>query len=244
MGSHIDKDIINNWSYDLKMPFTLQTLTKKIESVPNIINRNLIYDFRDYMNDRDLSKNHQINNLKVVISFANNLGLDISFHNINEKNQILAFLDSKKKELEIDPDKRWITTWNYYLNRLKLFFRLLYNHNEQATKYDETDILEWTTPEFVKIKNKRSKRVSPYSESMPNIRQKFVFDENSSSYSISANAFLEELRGAAFRGSIDTNDKRFPASTNKISFHLNIINSNLKSHGVSVSLRMSRIAED
>ena len=54
--------------------------------------------FIDYMIKRDLSKNHQINNLKVVMSFADYLGPEITFHDINKKEQILAFLDTKKKD--------------------------------------------------------------------------------------------------------------------------------------------------
>jgi hypothetical protein len=74
------------------------------------------------MKERDLSTNHQINNLKVVISFAIYLG-NTNFYAMSHKDQILSFLDSKKKEADQDPDRKWITTWNYYLNRLKLFFR-------------------------------------------------------------------------------------------------------------------------
>jgi integrase/recombinase XerD len=147
------------------MPFTLQTLTKKIEHIPNTVNRNLVNELYSYMTERDLSKNHKINNLKVIMSYADYLGAEISFHNINNKDQILSFLDSKKKDLEIDPDKRWVTTWNHYLNRLKLFFRWFHNRGEHIAKCDEIDTLDWKTPEFIKIKLKKTKRVSPYSES-------------------------------------------------------------------------------
>ena len=41
--------------------------------------------------------------------------------------EILAFLDSKIKSNEEDPDGRWITTWNHYLSHLKYFFRWLHN---------------------------------------------------------------------------------------------------------------------
>ena len=119
--------------------------------------------FYDYMKARDHSVNHQINNLKVVISFADYLGPNISFHGTNQKEEILAFLDSKKKDLENDPERRWITTWNYYLNRLKLFFRWLYNQG--TNKSGEFDMSEWKTPEFMQIRHKKTKRISPYSES-------------------------------------------------------------------------------
>ena len=99
------------------------------------------------MKTRDLSTNHQINNLKVMISFAGYLGPNICFHDILQKEDILAFLDSKKKDLENDPERRWITTWNYYLNRLRLFFRWLHNHG--MNKSGDFDTSEWKTPEFV-----------------------------------------------------------------------------------------------
>ena len=145
------------------MPFTLQTITKKMEVVPNAVNRSLISEFSSYMIDRDHSMNHRINNLKVVISYASYLGPEISFHDVNKKDQILDFLDTKKKDVEKDPERKWITTWNYYLNRLKLFFRWLYNRNTNVS--DELDMSEWKTPEFVQIKHKKTKRISPYSES-------------------------------------------------------------------------------
>jgi hypothetical protein len=34
-----------------------------------------------------------------------------------------AFLDTKVMSREEDPDKKWITTWNHYLNGVRLFFR-------------------------------------------------------------------------------------------------------------------------
>jgi integrase/recombinase XerD len=93
------------------------------------------------MRGRDLSVNHQINNLKVAISYADFLGPNVSFHDILQKEQILAFLDSKKKVLEDDPEKRWITTWNYYLNRLKLFFRWLGVSTDEPNAQAETRVM-------------------------------------------------------------------------------------------------------
>ena len=77
MDSNIDKDIIKYEGSKEVMPFTLQTITKKMKSMPNAVNRNLVNEFYDYMTERDLSKNHRINNLKVVISFADYLGPNI-----------------------------------------------------------------------------------------------------------------------------------------------------------------------
>lgn len=145
------------------MPFTLKTITSKIETVPNTVNRGLIAQFYENMKERDVSNNHKINNLKVVMSYAYYLGPETSFHEIDKRDEILSFLDTKKRAIEGDPDKKWITTWNYYLNRLKLFFRWLYNRDKTVS--GEHEMTDWITPEFMQIKQKKSKRVSPYSES-------------------------------------------------------------------------------
>ena len=80
------------------------------------------------MRNNGSKEHHQNNNLKVVIAFGNFIGKDISFLGITKKDQILEFLNTKVKRYDEDPDKRWITTWNNYLNRLRLFYRWLYNH--------------------------------------------------------------------------------------------------------------------
>lgn len=61
------------------MPFTLKTITSKIETVPNTVNRGLIAQFYENMKERDVSNNHKINNLKVVMSYAYYLGPETSF---------------------------------------------------------------------------------------------------------------------------------------------------------------------
>ena len=126
------------------------------------------------MQEKGSSENHQVNNLKVVINFANFLGPDITFYNIGKREQITSFLNTKIKSSDIDPDKKWITTWNHFLNRIKLFMRWLYNYhyrlkqNNIENNYSD-DINdnnnEWITPEFCKIKPKQTKRISPYLES-------------------------------------------------------------------------------
>jgi hypothetical protein len=145
------------------MPYKLNTLVNKIELIPNLNNSQIVTEFLQYMTDRDFSLNHKINNLKVVISFAGHLGMNSTFFDINKKEQILEFLDTKKKDLEHDGDRKWITTWNYYLNRIKLFYRWLYNTNKDQTVEIAQEDLK--TPEFVRIRTKKTKRLSPYSES-------------------------------------------------------------------------------
>jgi len=50
------------------------------------------------MQFRNCSERHQNNNLQVLITFAHFLGPTISFYNIEQKEQILALLDTKKKQ--------------------------------------------------------------------------------------------------------------------------------------------------
>jgi integrase/recombinase XerD len=109
------------------------------------------------------SERYQNNNLKAIIAYSKFLGPSISFYQINSKNEIISFLDTKIKNSQEDPDKRWITTWNDYLVRIKYFFRWLYNCKEKEL---DDDILfsEWITPDFVHIKKKKTKRISPYLE--------------------------------------------------------------------------------
>jgi len=137
----------------------LSTTIAKIGNIPNQANRETINEFIAYMKNNGSSEHHQNNNLKVVIAFANFLGKESSFYEIKSKAELLKFLDTKIKSYNEDPDKRWITTWNNYLNRIKLFYRWLLNHG------DSMENENWITPEFVKIKNKKSKRISPYLES-------------------------------------------------------------------------------
>ena len=103
------------------------------------------------------------------MSFTNTIGQNEYLADV-KRSHIINFLDSKIKTPEEDPDKKWITTWNVYLNHLKYFFRWL--HNEYSNKNKHEDIesqylspSEWITPDFVKIQRKKTKRLSPYIES-------------------------------------------------------------------------------
>ena len=69
-----------------------------------------------------------------MVYFAKFLGPDASFYEIYKRDQLIAFLDTRIKDAEIDPDKRWIRTWNDYLQRIKYFFRWLYNQKEIEDK--------------------------------------------------------------------------------------------------------------
>ena len=120
------------------------------------------------MKSNSSSENHIINNLKAIINFENFFQPKIALKEI-KKQDIIKFLDSKVKSPETDPEKKWITTWNHYLSHLKFFFRWLYNENNKANDNDDNDkqsdsMQDWITPDFIKIKLKKTKRLSPYSQ--------------------------------------------------------------------------------
>ncbi len=69
-----------------------------------------IVDFSKKINSNGSSERHQNNNLNVMIEFSNYFDSNTTFYDINKKEQILSFLDTKIKDLEKDPVKRWITS--------------------------------------------------------------------------------------------------------------------------------------
>ena len=74
----------------------------------------------------------------------------------------LSFLQSKIKDKEQDPEQKWITTYNDYLHRIKHFYRWLYNGNEN--EYRTLDGFVENSYIYGIIKPKKTKRLSPYSE--------------------------------------------------------------------------------
>jgi integrase/recombinase XerD len=102
------------------MPIRLDTVLKKIECMSNRVNSNLLKDFYQHMKDNGTSQNYQKGNLKAMVHFAEHIGSATSFHDVDHK-LVVRFLDTKIKAEQIDSDKKWITSWNDYLWRLKLF---------------------------------------------------------------------------------------------------------------------------
>ena len=112
------------------MPVKLTTTIATISSISNPINKTLLHEFIQYMKSIGTSENYQNGNLKIMIYLARFLGNDTDFYQIQQREQILHFLDTRIKDMQSDPDKRWIRTWNDYLQRIKYFFRWLYNQKE------------------------------------------------------------------------------------------------------------------
>jgi integrase/recombinase XerD len=136
------------------MPAKLTTTVSKIAYVPNKTNSAIIEEFYTYMKAKGLSEQHQNNVLKTVIAYANFLGPETTFLDIQQKSQITLFLDKKVKPLEQDPERKWITTYNHYLRRIKQFFRWLYNHRgkDEIVVEDSDTIADWKTPSYPQSK--------------------------------------------------------------------------------------------
>ena len=156
------------------MPVKLSTTVAKIDLIENKENRQLIKNYHEFMKSTDASERHQNNNIKTMIYFVNYISSDIDLSKISTNVLILSFLDTKKKTKEIDPDQKWISTWNHYFHRIKHFFRWYYNCELKRIKnksHDKDNIYlqenqqDWETPDFLKnIKEKKTKRLSPYLE--------------------------------------------------------------------------------
>ena len=123
------------------MPTKLSTTVRNIiTAIPNASNSNLVDEYYQYMKSNNKSEKYQNNNLKAIIAYAKFLAPDVTFYDIQKKDQILAFLDTKIKNGDIDPDGKWITTWNDYLGRIKYFMPWLYNQKENYKSREEESL--------------------------------------------------------------------------------------------------------
>ena len=118
------------------MTVRLSTTVSNIEkAISNEEDVQTILRFFEFMKKIGTSERYQNNNLKAIIAYSKFLGPSISLDQVKSRSQITSFLDTKIKTLENDPDKRWITTWNDYLGRIKYFFRWL--HNYEDNRFDD-----------------------------------------------------------------------------------------------------------
>ena len=149
-------------AYDRTMPVTLLTTVKNIsKKIPNPKNAAIINIYYHFLKESGNSERYVGDCLKCMISYSIFLN-DKNIDEVKSKESILKYLKSKEKSIEVDPDRKWITTSNDYLGRIKKFYRWIHN---QCGKEEIISVGDWVTPDFVKIKNKLTKRISPYSES-------------------------------------------------------------------------------
>jgi hypothetical protein len=103
----------------------LDMVLEKFSTIPNPVNSSLIQEFYQFMTDNRKSDGYKKNNLKALILFSYELAPNVNFYDIQK---ILEFLNKRIKPKTLDPNKKWVTTWNDDLGRFKFFFRWLYNY--------------------------------------------------------------------------------------------------------------------
>jgi integrase/recombinase XerD len=147
------------------MTMKLSTTLIHVNTIPNAINASSVKEFYEYLKQLGTSEIYQNQNLKQIINFARYLGAEKTIYDVKTKDDIITFLNTKMKDVHLDPDKKWITTWNDYLWRIKYFFRWFHNYKIVKEKGEEPTVSsDWVTPSFVSISKKKSKRISPYLE--------------------------------------------------------------------------------
>ncbi|MGA9152044.1 MAG: hypothetical protein WBZ36_15820 [Candidatus Nitrosopolaris sp.] len=143
------------------MPDSISTTLKKIDSMSRI-NRVFAKEYLEHMRLKDHKSDRNIVNQLTLLVSLDKFYDGLPFTSINSKEQILKFLkhryvvqDGNWVEREYDNEGRYITSWNFHLTMLKIFFRWLVN---KGIAYEE-----WETPSFLRIKLKKPLSDSPYS---------------------------------------------------------------------------------
>jgi integrase/recombinase XerD len=85
------------------MPTKLTMTISKITCIQNSVNSELVNNFYEYMKSNGASERHQNNNLKVVIAYAKFLGTDVSFYDIQKKEQIIGLGSLKWLRIKSKP---------------------------------------------------------------------------------------------------------------------------------------------
>ena len=133
-----------------------ETVLLQIEQLENQDHSKLFLQFYHWLtDDEDSSVRNATNYMMILRLFS----VEIAKKDLKDvtKDDVIQFLDKRKKSTEVDPDKKWIRTWNDYLNRLIGFYRWLANHD--SNKYRE----DWKNPyPFDIIRKKKIKRDSSY----------------------------------------------------------------------------------
>jgi integrase/recombinase XerD len=147
------------------MPTKLKDTLEKVRKLNNRSNSAILIEFYEYLEAARTSERYQSDILKVLVKFSEFFNDNLI--DVQKKEQVAAFLNTKIKNREEDPDERWITTWNDYLWRIKYFFRWLYNikNNNNKENFISSEPSNWSTPIFMEIKKIKTKRLSPYLES-------------------------------------------------------------------------------
>jgi integrase/recombinase XerD len=127
------------------MPTKLKDTLEKVRKLDNRSNSELLIEFYEYLRGVRTSERYQSDILKVLVKFSEFINDNLV--NVQNKDQIITFLNTKTRNREEDPDEKWITTWNDYLWRIKYFYRWLYNikKNENIDNFTVSEPSNWTT---------------------------------------------------------------------------------------------------
>jgi integrase/recombinase XerD len=141
----------------------LENVLEQIETVENNLNKNLIQEFSKYLSSKDTSANYQRNCIKIMLMFADFLQsrkeVEKNLAQVNSVDDIIAFLDTRRKSKDEDPEQKWITTWNDYLWRIKIFYRWYYNTKIIKANNNIFDSRNWVNSDFLNIPKKKTKRL-------------------------------------------------------------------------------------
>jgi integrase/recombinase XerD len=138
----------------------------KISLMKNKENARVLRKYYQYLKENDTGERHQNNALLVMVALDHFLQTQQvkNFAQIKTREPIVGFLEHKYVngewvKRESDPEGKYVTTWNSYVGLLRIFYRWLHNKRKER--------IDWKTPKWFKIKNKRAVggRRSPYSRS-------------------------------------------------------------------------------
>src|SRR5215472_1301783 len=113
------------------MPASLSTTLKKVDSM-SYDNQLIVKEYTKHLQSKDRKSDRNIVNQLTLLISLDKFYQGLPFTSINSKEQILKFLknhfkDGKWVEREYDSEGRYITSWNYNLGVIKIFFRWLTN---------------------------------------------------------------------------------------------------------------------
>ena len=139
----------------------LENVLQQIETIEDKLNKTLIQEFSKYLISKDSSASYQRNCIKIILMFAAFLQSrkeeeKTNLSQVTSIDDIITFLDTRRKTKNEDPEQKWITTWNDYLWRIKIFYRWYYNTKIFITNNNIFDSQNWITPDFLKIPKKEN----------------------------------------------------------------------------------------
>jgi len=82
------------------MPASLSTTIGNIKNIPNKVNAELVREFYQYMVANGSTERHQNNSRKAITAYARFLDPATDFWQVNRREQLLAFLNTKIKSIE------------------------------------------------------------------------------------------------------------------------------------------------